>query len=109
MKLGKLLGSAALGTLAAPVSAQQAPLTIPVEIAADASARVTIGERRFLLPDEQGAMRDALNAMPDKDRPVVLAVSGKVDTPYRIIGGLIYLLQSAGFTRTTVVTEPSAG
>ncbi|MEP9403273.1 hypothetical protein [Sphingomonas sp. VNH70] len=106
MKRGKLLGSAALGMIAAPLGAESAPLTVPVAIAADASARVTIGTRHFTLPDEQAAMAAALQAMPDKDRPVVLSVGGRIDTPYRIVGGLIYLFQSAGFTKVSVVQQP---
>jgi hypothetical protein len=48
-----------------------------------------------------------LKARGDKHRPVTLVVTGKTAAPYRIIGGMIYLTQSAGFTQVTVATEPS--
>ncbi len=109
MKRGTLLGTAALGMVAAPLGAQVPPLTVPVAIADDATARVTIGDRGFTLPDEQAAMAAALKALPDRTRPVLLAVGGRIDTPYRIVGGLVYLFQSAGFTHVSVVAEPPAG
>ncbi len=109
MKRGRLLGSAALGMVAAPLGAEVAPLTIPVEIAGDASARVTIGGQGFVLPDERAAMAEALKAMPDKARPVVLSFGGNGTPSYRVIGGLIYLFQSAGFTRISVVTDNHGG
>ncbi|MDJ0277530.1 biopolymer transporter ExbD [Sphingomonas sp. 2R-10] len=107
MKRG-LLSSAAPGLMAAPVSAET-PLRIEVAMAADATARVTIGSQSFVLPDEQERFAAALNAMPDKDRPVVVDVTGRTETPYRVFGGILYLAQSAGFQRVSFVAEPPAG
>ncbi len=102
-----LLSSAAIGMLATPVGAETAtPLKIGVEMASEATAHVTIDKVTFVLPDEQEAMSAALKARPDKHRPVTLVVTGKTAAPYRIIGGMIYLAQSAGFTQVTVATEP---
>ncbi len=103
-----LLTSAALGLMAAPVGAAEAPLTIGVTMTGDATALVAIEGARFVLPDEQERMSAALNALPDKNRPVTIAVLGKVVAPYRVIGGIVYLAQSAGFTHVTVLNEPPA-
>ena len=104
-----LLSSAAIGLAAAPAGAETAPpLKIGVEMASEAIARVTIETATFLLPDEREAMSAALQARADKDRPVTLVVTGKTAAPYRIIGGMIYLSQSAGFRQVTVATDPPA-
>ncbi|MFD1035360.1 hypothetical protein ACFQ15_11915 [Sphingomonas hankookensis] len=102
-----LLSSAAIGVIATPVGAETpTPLMIGVEMASEATAHVTIDKATFVLPDEREAMSAALNARGDKHRPVTLVVTGKTAAPYRIIGGMIYLTQSAGFTQVTVATEP---
>lgn len=103
-----LLTSVALGLMAAPVGAAEAPLTIAVTMTSDATAQVTIEGAQFVLPDEQDAMAAALKALPNKDRPATIAVLGKVVAPYRVIGGILYLAQSAGFTHVTVLNEPRA-
>ncbi|PXA89025.1 hypothetical protein DMC47_29180 [Nostoc sp. 3335mG] len=104
----KLLTSAALGLMAGPVVAAAAPLTIGVTMTGDAAAQVTIEGAQFVLPDDHEAMAAALRALPDKDRPVTIAVLGKVAAPYRVIGGILYIAQSAGFTQVTVLNEPPA-
>lgn len=103
-----LLTSAALGLMTAPVAAAGTPLTIGVTMTGDAAAQVTIDDAQFVLPDEQERMSAALRALPDKDRPVTIAVTGKVAAPYRVIGGIVYLTQSAGFVHVTVLNEPPA-
>ncbi|KQN77666.1 hypothetical protein ASE90_03910 [Sphingomonas sp. Leaf67] len=103
-----LLTSAALGLINAPVGAAETPLTIGVTMRGDAAARIDIEGVQFVLPDEQDAMSAALKALPDKDRPVTIAVLGKVAAPYRVIGGILYLTQSAGFTQVTVLNESPA-
>lgn len=103
-----LLASAALGLMAAPVAAET-PLRIDVAMVEDATAHVTIEGQQFVLPDEQDRLAAMLKAMPDKGRPVMINVTGKVETPYRIFGGIIYLAQAAGFTKITFVAEPPAG
>ncbi len=103
-----LLTSAALGLITAPVAAAGKPLTIDVTMTGDAAAHVAIEGAQFVLPDDQGQMSAALQALPDKNRPVTIAVLGKVAAPYRVIGGILYLTQSAGFTQVTVLNEPPA-
>ena len=103
-----LLTSAALGLMTAPVAAAGTPLTIEVTMTGDATARATIDGAQFVLPDEQERMSAALKALPDKKRPVTIAVLGQVAAPYRVIGGVVYLIQSAGFTQITVLNEPPA-
>ncbi|KQM36237.1 hypothetical protein [Sphingomonas sp. Leaf10] len=104
-----LLTSAALGLMAGPVAAAEAPLMIGVTMTGEAAAQVAIDGDQFVLPDEQERMSAALQALPDKSRPVTIAVLGKVAAPYRVIGGILYLTQSAGFTQITVLNEPPAG
>ena len=103
-----LLTSAALGLMTAPVAAARTPLTIGVTMTGDAAAQVTIEGAQFMLPDEQERMSAALKALPDKNRPVTIAVLGRVAAPYRVIGGIIYLAQSAGFTQIKVLNQPPA-
>ncbi len=107
MKKG-LLASTARRMMTAPVGTAM-PLTIGVAMTDAATVRITIEARSFLLPDEQAAMRAALDAVVDKARPVVLSVGGPVAPPRRIVTGLIHIVQSAGFTQLSVVTEPAAG
>lgn len=101
-----LLTSAAFGLLAAPVASAETPLAIVATMAADGAAHVTIDGATFVLPDQQEAMSAALKARTDKDRPVVIQVQGKIAAPYRVVGGILYLAQSAGFTQISVVNDP---
>lgn len=100
-----LLTTVALGSMVAPVAAAETPLAIDVTAMADGAARVTIDGASFVLPDQQEAMSAALKARSDKDRPVTIVVKERVAAPYRVIGGILYLAQSAGFGRVTVVNE----
>ncbi len=106
MKRNGLLASVAAGVVTSPVAAE-APLAVTIVMQDDAAARVTIGEASFVLPDEQEAMVAALRAMPDKARPVAIVVTDNLKTPYRVIGGLLYLMQSAGFTEMELAWIPS--
>ena len=102
-----LLSSAALGLMMAPVAADN-PLRIEIAMMADATARITIEAQAFVMPDERERLSAALEAIPDKDRSVVIDVAGTVETPDRVFGGIIYLAQAAGFTNITFVAEPAA-
>lgn len=102
------LSSTARGLIVAPV-ATAVPLRIGVAMAGDASVRVTIAAETFVLPDDQDALGVALTAIPDKGRPVVLDVAGMVALPRRVAGGILHLVQSAGFRKVSVVTDPAAG
>lgn len=45
---------------------------------------------------------------PDLELPEV-HIRGDVNTPYRCIGGAVYNMQRAGFTRVGFISEPPAG
>ena len=100
-----LLTSAALGLVAAPMANAETPLTIGVTMTGDAAARVSIEGAAFVLPDEREAMSAALKALPNKQRDVTITVHGKIAAPYRVIGGVVYLTQAAGFTQISVVDD----
>lgn len=106
MKRSKLLASATR-RITAPLAIAKPPLTIPVTMAEGGSARVMVTGQAFVLPDEATAMLAALTALPDKDRAAVLSFD-TADTPSRVVSGLLHLMQSAGFTKVSVVTEPAA-
>lgn len=102
------LSSSARGLIVAPV-ASPVPLRIGVAMAGDASVQITIAAETFVLPDDQDALGIALAAIPDKGRPVVLDIAGTVALPRRVAGGILHLIQSAGFQKVSVVTDPAAG
>lgn len=103
-----LLVSAAPGLMVGPVADARTPLAIGVTMNGDGTAQVAIEGATFVLPDEQEAMAAALKALPDKQRAARIAVLGKVPATYRVIGGVLYLTQAAGFTQITVLDQPPA-
>lgn len=103
-----LLSSAMVGAIAAAPVQTPGPIPIRIEIADDSTCRVTVGGRTFVLPDQREAFVAALRSMPDKTQPVVLSAPEPAAAPARYIGGVLYLVQSAGFEKITVVNEPPA-
>ncbi len=103
-----LLGSAARASMTAPLATREATLSIGVTITDAATARIELGSRSFVLPDEQEALTAALRAMPDKDRAVMLDIGGAQSPPYRVLAGILHLAQAAGFPKVTVRAEPPA-
>jgi hypothetical protein len=83
---------------------------VPISVACDSRNKhvsVTVAGRHIdNIRSDQGE-RALTKALPDRGR--MITVTNSVDTPYRCIGSLIYLLQRLGYLRVGFISEPPAG
>jgi biopolymer transport protein ExbD len=104
----RLLASTMTRAFAAvPVAAPKPPLQVTMVVARDSTCTVAIDDASFVLPDAQPAFVAALAAMPGKARPVTIALLSDTATPQRYIGGVMRMLQMAGFAKVSVVADPA--
>ena len=57
-------------------------------------------------PVDSETLLSRARAWPDKKAQI--HIDGDTTTPYRCVGGAVYTLQMAGFTKVAFVTEPPA-
>ena len=79
-------------------------LTVLANQAADQSCTLTIDDRTFTAPRDDAELEALLKNYPDKRTPVI--VEGRVDTPWRCIGGVIFKMQMLGFPAVHFTSQP---
>ncbi len=89
------LALGAVVTTAAPGSPKALPVTVGLSQAEVCEIR--FAGQAFSLPNDDERMIAEIRKLRRYWRSASLSVSGEGDTPYRCIGGVIYLFQRAGF------------
>jgi biopolymer transport protein ExbD len=98
------VGMTAIVALLAVLSADPSAGAPHVRILADSSGKcVTIWNGQTV---DNEALLDRARTVSDEDKKRGIHIDGKVDAPYRCIGGVIYTLQAAGFTKIGFISEP---
>jgi len=100
-----------------PTTTKPENVLLSIRAAADGSCEVYWGQTRVTANEliERGVAKlrkeidrqGGVNA-PGLELPEV-HIRGDVNTPYRCIGGAVYNMQRAGFTRVGFISEPPAG
>jgi biopolymer transport protein TolR len=88
-----------------PITQTQDPIVVSIDEAGAYSLRVGDGAYQPVSPEELGAKMRAF-AESNKDAPVFVAADG--DLPYQSVMNAMDLLNNAGVTRASLVTEPRA-
>ncbi|GAA0665048.1 hypothetical protein FHT00_000984 [Sphingomonas insulae] len=94
---GLVAASGVIGSpgLAAAMRDPDETLPATVYMAAQSTCQISFVHQTFSLPADQESMVAALRKLRKHWR--ALSISGPAQTPYKCIGGAIYLAQSSGF------------